>query len=77
MAFLISALKHGYGSVAVWRGDGEGPGNEPLQQRGATPVSSLEDIESLLDGAQAPPSESPLAPVSPPEQPSLFATTPL
>ena len=29
------ALKHGYGPVAVWRGDGEGPGNEPLQQRGA------------------------------------------
>ena len=23
------ALKHGYGPVAVWRGDGEGPGNEP------------------------------------------------
>ena len=70
------ALKHDYGPVAVWRGDGEGPGNEPLQQRGAVPVSSLEDIESLLDGGQGPLNESPLASVRPPEQPTLFAPTP-
>ena len=62
------ALKHGYGPVAVWRGEGEGPGNEPLQQRGATPVSSLDDIESLLD---APVSEPPPAQVGSPEQQSL------
>ena len=62
------ALKHGYGPVAVWRGDGEGPGNEPLQQRGATPVSSLDDIESLLD---TPVSEPPPAQVGSPEQQSL------
>ena len=62
------ALKHGYGSVAVWRGDGEGPGNEPLQQRGATPVCSLDDIESLLD---TPVSEPPPAQVGSPEQQSL------
>lgn len=48
------ALKHGLGTVAVWRGDGEGPGNGPLEQRGAVPVSSNEDIERLLDGATAP-----------------------
>ena len=70
------ALKHGYGPVAVWRGDGEGPGNEPLQQRDAVPVSSLEDIESLLNGPQAPPFESPQASVRPSEQQSLFTTTP-
>ena len=70
------ALKHGFGPVAVWRGDGEGPGNEPLQRRGAIPVSSRDDIESLLDRPQAPPSESPPASVRPPEQRSLFATTP-
>jgi len=44
------ALKHGYGTVAVWRGDGEGPGNAVLEQRGAVPVSSLQDIEAILDG---------------------------
>lgn len=70
------ALKHGYGSVAVWRGDGEGPGNGSLQQQGAIPVSNLDDIESLLDGAQAPSAESPLASMPHPEQQSLFTTTP-
>ena len=69
------ALKHGYGPVAVWRGPGEGPGNESLQQRGATPVSSLDDIESLLDRAHSPVPEPSPAPASPPEQQSLFATT--
>ena len=71
------ALRNGYGPVAVWRGDGEGPGNEILQQRGALPVSSLEDIESLLDCSPAPESERTLA-VKPHtvEQQSLFATTP-
>ena len=71
------ALKHGYGRVAVWRGDGEGPGNEPLQQRGATPVTSLDDIESLLDRAHPPEPEPPRAPATSPEQQSLFAATQL
>ena len=47
------ALKHGYGTVAAWRGEGEGPGNEPLQQRGALAGSSLEDVEALLDGSHS------------------------
>ena len=33
------ALKWGFGPVAVWRGPGEGPGNAPLQEQGARPVS--------------------------------------
>ena len=65
------ALKHGYGPVAVWRGDGEGPGNAPLEQRGATPVCSLEDIESLLD-AHDPTSDRPSAQAPSPQQQSLF-----
>ena len=69
------ALKHGYGPVAVWRGAGEGPGNGPLQQRGATPVQGLEDIESLLDAAHAPVSEPRPAHESPPEQQSFFTKT--
>ena len=69
------ALKHGYGPVAVWRGEGEGPGNERLQQRGAVPVDSVDGIESLLDAAPAPPSEAPRKPASTAEQQSLFATT--
>ena len=69
------ALKHGYGSVAVWRGDGEGPGNRLLQEQGARPVSSLDDIESLLDSADSPVHEPESAPANAPEQQSLFAGT--
>ena len=69
------ALKHRYGTVAVWRGDGEGPGNQILQQRGALPVSSLEEVEALLDGRDFSVSEPNAASVNPPEQQSLFATT--
>ena len=70
-----AALKHGYGSVAVWRGDGEGPGNQLLQERSARPVSSLDDIESLLDGAHSSVHQPESAPTSAPEQQSLFAGT--
>ena len=69
------ALKHGYGTVAVWRGDGEGPGNQILQQRGALPVSSLQDVEALLDGRDSSVPEPNAASANPPEQQSLFATT--
>ena len=69
------ALKHGYGTVAVWRGDGEGPGNEVLQQRGALPMSSLEDVEALLDRRDSSVPEPNAASADPPEQQSLFATT--
>ena len=67
------ALKRGYGSVAVWRGDGEGPGNRLLQEQGALPVSSLEDIEALIDGAHPLVHEPKTAPARPSEQRSLFA----
>ena len=67
------ALKHGYGPVAVWRGDGEGPGNRTLQQRGAMPVHSLEDIEAILRDAEATGTVPSPEPVAPPRQQSLFA----
>ncbi len=70
------ALKHDYGPVAVWLDDGKGPGNGALQQRGAEPVSSLEDIERLLVAASASESEPPPIPASSSEQQSLFAATP-
>ena len=67
------ALKHGYGPVAVWLGDGEGPGNRLLQEHGALPVSSLEDVEALLDGAHPPVHAPEAASAKPPKQQSLFA----
>ena len=42
------ALRRGFGRVAVWRGPGEGPGNEKLEQRGAVPVKSLDDLEAVV-----------------------------
>ncbi len=67
------ALKRGFGSVAVWRGHGEGPGNEPLQEQGATSVSRPEDLEALLDssGSQANRPDSPRIDTT--TQPSLFS----
>jgi len=48
-AGATEAIKQANGIVAVWRGDGEGPGNEELEQRGATPVRSVDDLGDLLD----------------------------
>ena len=60
----VESLKHGFGPVVVWRGAGEGPGNERLEQMGAMPVGSLDELGDLLikaldkpmpDGPQMPP----------------------
>jgi len=66
------ALDHKFGRVAVWRGLGEGPGNEALERRGAVRISDLNDIGQLLDhgDADTTPDASPL--VSEAEQGVLF-----
>ena len=66
------ALKRGFGSVAVWRGPGEGLGNAPLQEQGARPILKREDLESLLDssGSQANLPDSPK--INTTMQPALF-----
>ena len=57
------ALDNQFGQVAVWRGLGEGPGNEGLEQRGAAPISDFDDIGHLLEHREADttPDDSPLA----------------
>ena len=40
----VEALRRGFGRVAVWTGPGAGPGNEPLVQKGATPVDNVEEL---------------------------------
>ena len=71
------ALKFGFGPVAVWRGPGEGPGNAPLQEQGATPVSKPDDLESLLDSSDTPGNRSVSrridARIDMTTQPSLFS----
>lgn len=47
-AGATESLNHRYGRVAVWRGDGEGPGNAELESRGAAPMSSFADVVELL-----------------------------
>ena len=72
------ALKRGFGSVAVWRGPGEGPGNAPLQQQGAKPVPKPDDLESLLDSSDLHGARSASPTVDPKidliTQPSLFSS---
>ena len=36
------AMRHRYGHVSVWRGDGEGPGNAALAGKGARPIEAVE-----------------------------------
>lgn len=45
----VEALKHGYNRVAVWRGSGEGPGNELLERKGARPITSIDEIDAVLN----------------------------
>ncbi|WP_419553987.1 DNA-processing protein DprA [Candidatus Poriferisodalis sp.] len=47
------ALDRQFGRVAVWRGPGEGPGNEDLERHGAVPISEIEQLDTLLDGDDA------------------------
>jgi predicted Rossmann fold nucleotide-binding protein DprA/Smf involved in DNA uptake len=56
-AGAIEALRAGNGVVAVWRGEGEGPGNADLERRGASPVKTPDDLDRLLQAPPPPPSE--------------------
>jgi len=49
-AGATEALKKGYCEVAVWMGDGAGPGNGQLVQQGARAITS---VEQLLQGSSA------------------------
>lgn len=60
-AGATEALNAHNGLVAVWRGEGEGPGNQELERRGAIPIKTAEDLGSLLDRP----------PPTPPQQLSL------
>ncbi|MDP9244410.1 MAG: DNA-processing protein DprA [Chloroflexota bacterium] len=38
------ALRRGYGAVAVWSGEGAGPGNDALVERGGSPIRAIQEI---------------------------------
>jgi len=61
------ALRGNYCRVAVWRGSGEGPGNEALEQRGAQPLTDTSYLDQILNDTRSDPEPDP-----PPEQGALF-----
>ncbi|MDE0137982.1 MAG: DNA-processing protein DprA [bacterium] len=61
------AIRGDYCRVAVWRGGGEGPGNEPLERRGALPLTDTSDLDQILSDAR-----SDLEQTSPAKQAALF-----
>ena len=61
------AIKGQYCRVAVWRGPGEGPGNESLAEKGAIPITEVSQLRNILN---SPPSEHEQS--SSPEQVPLF-----
>ena len=61
------AMKGQYCRVAVWRGPGEGPGNEALEGMGATPMTDPSHLRRVLDSSRSGNGES-----SRPEQVALF-----
>ena len=67
------ALRGGFGRVTVWRGTGEGPGNAELQEMGALPVTSLDELEAMvLEPAESAVAMLDAERVPPTSQPTLF-----
>lgn len=50
-AGATEALRRGYGAVAVWIGDGAGPGNTALTNKGAIPIHDLAELAQPLEPA--------------------------
>jgi predicted Rossmann fold nucleotide-binding protein DprA/Smf involved in DNA uptake len=44
----VEALNRGVSRVVVWRGAGEGPGNEALERSGASPLRSAGELSALF-----------------------------
>ena len=53
-AGATEALSKRYGTVAVWRGVGEGPGNAALERLGAVPIRHPDDLDDLLKAEPTP-----------------------
>jgi predicted Rossmann fold nucleotide-binding protein DprA/Smf involved in DNA uptake len=49
------ALKHNYGTVTVWLGEGAGPGNAALAERGAVGVTDPRSIDRLVSAGSSEP----------------------
>ncbi len=56
-AGAVEAIRTGNGTVIVWRGAGEGPGNEALEKRGGQPMASVDHLGDLVRSADPPTSQ--------------------
>ena len=56
-AGATEALKKDNGRVAVWTGDGAGPGNEALVRLGATPLATTDELFNLEPAQKSEPTE--------------------
>lgn len=61
------AIRGRYCRVAVWRGPGEGPANEALAAKGATPITDASQLRNFLDSPRSENEE-----ISRPEQVAFF-----
>ena len=53
-AGAVEAIRAGNGTVIVWRGEGEGPGNAALEPLGGRKMTSVEDLASLIGSNEEP-----------------------
>ncbi len=58
-AGAVEALRGSFCRVAVWTGDGAGPGNEELERRGATPIDDVNELVALLAAPELEPAPLP------------------
>jgi predicted Rossmann fold nucleotide-binding protein DprA/Smf involved in DNA uptake len=48
------AIRRGFGPVAIWSGDGEGPGNAALVALGGTPITDVHDVLEIASKPNEP-----------------------
>jgi predicted Rossmann fold nucleotide-binding protein DprA/Smf involved in DNA uptake len=53
-AGAVEAIRAGNGTVIIWRGEGEGPGNAALEQLGGRTMTSAENLASLIGSSEEP-----------------------
>jgi len=53
-AGAVEAIRAGNGTIIVWRGSGEGPGNAALERLGGHLMTSVGDLASLIGSSEGP-----------------------
>jgi hypothetical protein len=48
------AIRRGFGRVAIWSGDGEGPGNAALVASGGTSITDVREVFGVTERPNVP-----------------------